>query len=154
MSWRNKDIFSHLARGFSRSAWKPTGAQILLIHFGEERKDGMALDTAREIGSATQMYTKICPLCSSTSFWHYLPWGPDVITPPSTWNHRMAWVEKDHNAHLVLTLLLCAGLPTTRPRCPEPHPAYFTAISSTEREFQVFPHHYLADFWSQLSSFL
>jgi len=36
--------------------------------------------------------------------------------------HRMAWVEKDHNDHLVSTSLLCAGLPTTRPGCPEPHP--------------------------------
>ena len=30
-------------------------------------------------------------------------------------NHRMAWVEKDHNDHLVSTSLLCAGSPTTRP---------------------------------------
>ena len=39
-------------------------------------------------------------------------------------NHRMAWVEKDHNAHLVSTPLLCAGSPTSRPGCPEPHPAW------------------------------
>jgi len=26
-------------------------------------------------------------------------------------NHRMAWVEKDHNDHLVSTPLLCAGSP-------------------------------------------
>ena len=37
--------------------------------------------------------------------------------------HRMAWVEKDHN-DWVSTPLLCAGLPTTRPGCPEPHPAW------------------------------
>ena len=36
----------------------------------------------------------------------------------------MAWVEKDHNDHLVSTPLLCAGSPTTRPGCPEPHPAW------------------------------
>ena len=36
---------------------------------------------------------------------------------------RMAWVEKDHNDHLVSTPLLCAGSPTTTPGCPEPHPA-------------------------------
>ena len=35
--------------------------------------------------------------------------------------HRMAWVEKDHNDHRVSTPLLRAGLPTTRPGCPEPH---------------------------------
>jgi len=33
--------------------------------------------------------------------------------------HRMAWVEKDHNDHLVSTPLLCAGSPTTRAGCPE-----------------------------------
>ena len=27
-------------------------------------------------------------------------------------NHRMAWVDKDHNDHWVSTPLLCAGLPT------------------------------------------
>jgi len=36
----------------------------------------------------------------------------------------MAWVEKDHNDHVVSTSLLCAGSPTTRPGCPEPHPAW------------------------------
>jgi len=35
----------------------------------------------------------------------------------------MTRVEKTHNDHLVSTLLLCAGPPTTRPGCPEPHPA-------------------------------
>ena len=39
-------------------------------------------------------------------------------------NHRMAWVEKDHNDHLVSTPLLCAGSPTTTPGCPEPYPAW------------------------------
>jgi len=38
--------------------------------------------------------------------------------------HRMAWVEKDHNNHLVSTPLPCAGLATTSPGCPEPHPAW------------------------------
>jgi len=38
----------------------------------------------------------------------------------------MAWVEKDHNDHRVSTPLLCAGLPTTRPGCPEPHPEAFS----------------------------
>jgi len=38
----------------------------------------------------------------------------------------MAWIEKDHNDHLVSTPLLCAGSPTTRPGCPEPHPAWIT----------------------------
>ena len=37
-------------------------------------------------------------------------------------NHRTAWIEKNSNAHLVSTPLLCAGSPTTRPGCPEPHP--------------------------------
>jgi len=36
----------------------------------------------------------------------------------------MAWVEEDNNNHLVSTPLLCAGLPSTRPGCPEPHPAW------------------------------
>ena len=36
----------------------------------------------------------------------------------------MAWVEKDHNGHRVSTSLLCAGSPTTRQGCPEPHPAW------------------------------
>jgi len=36
----------------------------------------------------------------------------------------MAWVEKDHNDRVVSTPLLCAGLPATRPGCPEPHPAW------------------------------
>jgi len=38
--------------------------------------------------------------------------------------HRMARVEKDHNDHLVSTPQLCVGSPTTRPGCPEPHPAW------------------------------
>ena len=38
--------------------------------------------------------------------------------------HRMAWVEKDSNDHQFSTPLLCAGSPTTRPGCPEPHPAW------------------------------
>jgi len=33
-------------------------------------------------------------------------------------------LKKDHNDHLVSTPLLCAGSPTTRPGCPEPHPAW------------------------------
>jgi len=36
----------------------------------------------------------------------------------------MAWVEKDHKDHRVSTPLNCAGSPTTRPGCPEPHPAW------------------------------
>jgi len=36
----------------------------------------------------------------------------------------MAWVEKDYNVRLVPTPLLWAGLPTTRPGCPDPHPAW------------------------------
>ena len=36
----------------------------------------------------------------------------------------MSWVEKDHNDHWVSTPLLCAGSPTTRPGCPEPHLAW------------------------------
>ena len=39
-------------------------------------------------------------------------------------NHRTAWIEKDHNDHRVSTPLLCAESPTTRPGCPEPHPAW------------------------------
>jgi len=39
-------------------------------------------------------------------------------------NHRMAWVEKDHNDHPVSNPLLCTGSPTSRPGCPEPHPAW------------------------------
>jgi len=33
----------------------------------------------------------------------------------------MAWVEKDCNDNPVSNLLPWAGLPTTRPGCPEPH---------------------------------
>ena len=39
-------------------------------------------------------------------------------------NHRMAWLEKDLKDHLVSTPLLYAGSWTTRPGCPEPHPAW------------------------------
>jgi len=39
-------------------------------------------------------------------------------------NRNINWPEKDHNAHLVSTSLLCAGPPTSRPGCPEPHPAW------------------------------
>jgi len=39
-------------------------------------------------------------------------------------NHRMAWVEKDHNDHLVSTPMPWAGSPTTRPGCQESHPAW------------------------------
>jgi len=42
----------------------------------------------------------------------------------NTQNHRMAWVEKDHNDHLVSIPVPQAGSPTTRPGCPEPHPAW------------------------------
>ena len=38
----------------------------------------------------------------------------------------MAWVEKDHNAHLVSTPAMC-----TRPGCPEPHPAWLIGASTT-----------------------
>jgi len=38
--------------------------------------------------------------------------------------HRMAWGEKDHDAHLISNPLLYAGLPISRPDCPEPHPAW------------------------------
>ena len=41
-----------------------------------------------------------------------------------TESYRMAWVAKDHSAHPVSTPLLCAGSPTSRPGCPEPHPAW------------------------------
>jgi len=34
----------------------------------------------------------------------------------------MAWVGKDLKDHLISTPLLCAGSPTTRPGCSEPHP--------------------------------
>jgi len=47
--------------------------------------------------------------------------GPDPASPwesPGIEHHRMAWVEKDHNDHLVSISLLCAGLPITRPRLP------------------------------------
>jgi len=43
-----------------------------------------------------------------------------LLSGHPTLNHKMAWVEKDHNDHLVSTLLLRAGLPTTTPGCPEP----------------------------------
>jgi len=36
----------------------------------------------------------------------------------------MAWVEKDLKDHWVSTPLLCAELPTTRPGCPNPYPAW------------------------------
>ena len=43
-------------------------------------------------------------------------------------NHRMAWVEKDHNGHLVATPPLCAGSPSTRPGCPELHIFYKSCV--------------------------
>lgn len=36
---------------------------------------------------------------------------------PSLQYHRMVWVEKDHNDHLISTPLLCAGSPITTPGC-------------------------------------
>ena len=50
--------------------------------------------------------------CSSTAFLTHMKY------------HRMAWVEKDLKDHLVSTPSLCAGSPTTRAGCPEPHPAW------------------------------
>jgi len=47
--------------------------------------------------------------------------------------HRMAWIEKDLEDHLVSTPLLCAGLPTTRPGCPEPHPAWIPSRDGASR---------------------
>ena len=41
-----------------------------------------------------------------------------------TWNHRMVWIEKDPKDHLVSTHLTRAGSSTSRPGCPEPHPAW------------------------------
>jgi len=39
-------------------------------------------------------------------------------------NHRMAWDGKDLRDDLVSTTLPMARSPTTRPGCPEPHPAW------------------------------
>jgi len=36
----------------------------------------------------------------------------------------MAWIEKNLKDHVVSASLLCPGSPTTRPGCPEPHPAW------------------------------
>ena len=54
----------------------------------------------------------------------------------------MAWVEKDHNDHLISTPLLCARSPTTRPGCPEPHPAWIPASHHpfAASVFQVWHH--------------
>ena len=41
-----------------------------------------------------------------------------------SYNHGMAWVEKDLKDHLVSTSLQWAGPPTTRPGCPEPQPLH------------------------------
>jgi len=54
----------------------------------------------------------------------YLHWYFYCVQLIELQNRRMAWVEKSHNDHLVSTPLLCAGSPTTRPDCPEPHPAW------------------------------
>ena len=42
-------------------------------------------------------------------------------------NHKMAWIEKDLRDHPVSIPLPQAGLPTTGPGCPDPHP---TSVSS------------------------
>jgi len=55
------------------------------------------------------------------------------LTGKESWNHRMAWVEKDHNDQ-VSTTLLCAGSPNTRPGCPEPHPAWPQMPPATGKE--------------------
>jgi len=55
-------------------------------------------------------------VCSLHSLLHASFWKSQT--------HRMAWVGKDHNDHVVPTPLLCAGVPTTRPGCPEPHPVW------------------------------
>ena len=57
-------------------------------------------------------------------------------------NHRMAWVEKDHNDHRVSTPLLCAGLPTTRPGCPTSWAVYHISIYNIHLFFkETFPCH-------------
>jgi len=47
----------------------------------------------------------------------------------------MAWVEKDHNDHLVSTSLLFAGSPTTGPGCCKR--LFFYIIDSKFAEEQV-----------------
>jgi len=51
-------------------------------------------------------------------------WMAAISRMIESWNHRLAWVEKDHNDPLVSTPLICAGSPSTRPGCPAPHPAW------------------------------
>ena len=69
------------------------------------------------------------PLPNITNSWTIFPIQIILLHTSSqfthkSWNHRMAQVEKDHNDHRVSAPLLCAGSPTTRPGCPEPHPAW------------------------------
>ena len=54
----------------------------------------------------------------------------------SSQNHRMAWVEKDSNDHLVSTPLPHVGSPTTRPGCPEPHPALISYPTRKKEKIQ------------------
>lgn len=52
------------------------------------------------------------------------PQNPPIFPQNShlkSYNHRVAWVEKDLRDHLVSTPLLWAESPITRPGCPEPN---------------------------------
>jgi len=53
----------------------------------------------------------------------------------------MAWVEKDLKDHLVSTPLPCAGLSTTRPSCPEPHPAWMHHLQGKSTKWLNDLHH-------------
>ena len=66
----------------------------------------------------------------------------------------MAWVEKDHNDHLVSTPLLCAGSQTTRPGCPEPHPAWHSSLNASRDGLDCESRHSLQSFIVSISALL
>ena len=83
---------------------------------------------AYSLNSFTATFLKIFPLHSALTgaYIHRmaLPPGLGHLNVIESQNHRMAWVEKDYNDHLVSTPVPQAEVPPTRSGCPELHAAW------------------------------
>jgi len=98
-------LFAHAKVSTFTTPNKPQELTFLLTHGQEGRK----VHADSFITDSISLQTDLLPLCSP-HLYHKVIEGPGF--------------EKDHKDHLVSTPLLCAGSPTTRPGCPEPHPAW------------------------------